>query len=379
MPPLTAIAAACHSDPYPYYQRLLAGPDLVFDTGLQLWIASRAAVICDIMSNSDCVVRPASQPVPDAIAGSSAGAVFSRLARMSEGPAHEAPKRALSQLLAAVDHGAVARRTRQLAPMLGSPDGAALTKWMFDLPTCVVADMLGVGGAELPQVARWVADFVRCLSPLSTPGQLASASDAAQALMERFASLPASASLHNASALGHEVVVANLIGLLSQTHDATAGLVGNSITALLAQPQLQARLRADPGLAGAFVREVARYDPAIQNTRRFVARATTVAGEHLQPGDTLLLLLGAAARDSEANPQAGVFLLERDERQQSGFGFGRHACPGQELAFTIATGAMHHLLALAHPLDAAALCWSYAPSANARLPQFSTAIPKGQP
>ena len=379
MQPSNAIAAASHADPYPYYIHLLAGPDLVFDTGLQLWIASRAAVIGDIMSNPDCVVRPASEPVPNAIAGSSAGAVFSRLARMNEGPAHEGPKRSLSQLLAALDHGAVARRTRQLAPMLGSLDGAALTRWMFDLPTCVVADMLGVGSAELPQVARWVADFVRCLSPLSTPGQLSSASDAAQALMERFASLPASASLLNASGLGHEVVVANLIGLLSQTHDATAGLVGNSITALLAQPQLQARLRTDPRLAGPFVREVARYDPAIQNTRRFVKHTTTTAGVLLQPGDTLLLLLGAAARDSDANPQADVFLLDRPDRRQSGFGSGRHACPGQELAFTIAASAIQHLLAQPHPLDAAALCWSYAPSANARLPQFTTVPPKGQP
>ncbi|MES2316527.1 MAG: cytochrome P450 [Pseudomonadota bacterium] len=133
---------------------------------------------------------------------------------------------------------------------------------------------------------------------------------------------------------------------------------------------MQLRLRADAQLAGTFVREVARFDPPVQNTRRFVAQATTVAGVALQPGDTILLLLAAAGRDDNANLQADVFLLERAERQQSGFGHGRHECPGQQLAFAIATGALQHLLALPEALDPSALCWTYAPSVNARLPQF---------
>ena len=379
MHPSNAIAAASHPDPYPFYRRLLAGPELVFDAGLKLWIASRAAVIRDVMANPDCLVRPTSEPVPAAIGGTSAGAVFSRLARMNEGAGHEGPKRALGQWLAALDHEAVARRTRHMATMLRSVDGAAINGWMFDLPTYVVADLLGFGAAELPQVALWVADFVRCLSPLSTSGQLASASHAAQALIDRVATLPASASLPGAECLGQQAVVANLIGLLSQTHEATAGLVGNSIVALLAQPQVQVRLRANPQLARAFVCEVARHDPAIQNTRRFVSRATSIAGVTLQAGDTLLLLLAAAGRDSDTHGQADAFLLDRPQRQQPGFGHGRHACPGQELAFTIAASAIQHLLSLPHPLDPATVCWTYAPSANARLPQFSTTQSKGQP
>lgn len=358
MPPLNAIAAASHPDPYPYYRQLLAGPDLVFDAGLTLWIASRAAVVREVMANPDCLVRPVDQAVPHAISGSAAGAIFSGLARMNEGAAHAGPKLAIAQVLAAVDLEQVARRTSHFAAML---DGRSITGWMFDLPTYVVADLLGLDEAELPRVALWMADFVRCLSPLSTPQQLASASTAAQALAARFAALP---QLRGVS-------LANLIGLLSQTHEATAGLVGNGIVALLTEPQLQARLRAAPHLAAAFVREVARYDPPVQNTRRFVAQATRVAGVALQPGDTILLLLAAAGRDEDANPHANAFMLERAQRQLSGFGHGRHACPGQELAFAIAASAIQHLLALPEPLDPSALCWTYAQSLNARLPLFS--------
>ncbi len=379
MTPSNAVAAASHTDPYPYYRDLLAGPDLAWDAGPKLWLASRAAVIREVMANPACVVRPAAEPVPNAISGSSAGEIFSRLVRMNEGAGHTGPRRALGQFLAALDLDAVARRTAQLAPMLGSVEGDAITRWSFDLPTFVVADLLGVDQPDLPQLAREVADFVRCLSPLSTPVQLASASEAARALMHRFAAPRLGSMLPDSAGLGQDVVVANLIGLLSQTHEATAGLIGNSIVALLSRSALQARLRGDPSLARSFVCEVARYDPAVQNTRRFVAQATTVAGVALQPGDSILLLLGAAARDDHDCAMADSFMLERAQGELPGFGHARHACPGQQLALTIATGAIGHLLAQPRALDPAALCWRYAPSANARLPQFMTAPTKGQP
>ena len=365
MEPLNAIAAATHPDPYPYYQRLQAGPELVFDQGLGLWIASRAAVIAEVMDNPLCRVRPAAEAVPKAIAGSSAGEIFARLARMNEGAAHAQAKRALGAVLRAVDMPLARQRSRQLASTLRSPDGAAITRWMFDLPTFAVAHLLGFDEAALPQVALWTADFVRCLSPLSTPAQLASASIAALALKDAIDQLLDNG---NGDGLAHQAaqaewadrdaLVANVAGLLSQTHEATAGLIGNCIVALLARDGMQARLRADPSLAGAFVQEVARDDPAVQNTRRFVAQATSVAGVALQPGDTILLLLAAAGR---------------------GFGHGRHACPGQDLAFAIATSAVQHLLALPHPLAAEALAWTYAPSVNGRLPLFFDTSLKGQP
>lgn len=312
---------------------------LEFDTDLNLWVARRADVIREVMDNPDCVVRPPAEPVPAAIAGSSAGAIFAQLVRMNEGDRHAAPKAAITQALAALDLEHVARRTTHFATVL---DGADITRWVFDLPTYVVADLLGIAEADLPQVAALVADFVRCLSPLSTPEQLASASTAAHTLMQRFAG-----SMQPGAACP-----ANRIGLLSQTHEATAGLIGNCIVALLRDPDLQERLRADPQQAGTLVRDVARLDPSVQNTRRFVARATSVGGVALQAGDAILLLLGSAG--------------------ECGFGHGRHACPGQELAYTIATGALQHLLALPQPLS---LDWTYKPSANARLPLFST---KGQ-
>ena len=344
MHPADPVAAATHSDPIPYYRQLQAGPALVFDASLRLWVASRAEVIEEIFANPDCVVRPPAEPVPRAIAGSSAGAVFGALARMNEGAAHANARRTVSELLTRVDPQRVAQLTARLAQDPALPQAPTLNAWMFALPTSVVACLLGFREAELAPVSAWVAEFVQCLSPLSGAAQLEAASHAAAALMARFAALepPGTAA----------ATLANLLGLLSQTHEATAGLIGNSIVALLRSPTLLHSLRRQPALAAELVAGTARTDPSVQNTRRFVARATIVAGVALAPGDTLLLLLGAVTD------------------RTLGFGHGRHACPGQAIALTIATAALQHLLTLPQPLDAATLHWRYRPSANARLPLF---------
>ena len=395
MHPSNAVAAASHPDPYPYYRQLLAGPALSFDADVRLWVASRADVIQEVFDNPHCLVRPVAEPVPPAIAGGDAGAVFARLIRMNDGAAHAGPKRAIGQALAGVDLAVVADKTCRLAAMLEErhvlADGASFTRWLFDLPTCVVADLLGVGHAELPLVARWVAEFVRCLSPLSTPEQLAEADTAARSLDRHFSEVVRSGSAAPGTLLGEvcrqaaetgwsgrEAVIANLVGLLSQTHEATAGLIGNCVVASLSRPGLERRLRAEPGLAAALVREVARFDPPVQNTRRFVAQATSIAGVALQPGEVVLLVLAAAGRDERVHAQPDLFMLKREGRALAGFGHGRHACPGQSLALIVATAALQYLLARPVAPGRVGLAWAYRPSANARLPEFFNVGPEGR-
>ncbi|MGH8804501.1 MAG: cytochrome P450, partial [Polaromonas sp.] len=355
------LAAAAHRNPYPYYAALVAGPALVFDAPRQLWIASSAAAVKEVLNNPACHVRPPAELVPKAILGSPAGEVFGHLVRMNDGAKHDAPRLALQRFLAAVDLGRVQTRTQALAASAagnGPLRGTALSRWTFDVPVMAVADLLGFDEAELPQVARWMADFVACLSPLSTEVQLAAAGAAAKALLARFSTLVRTAPSDPNSALARvqyeagqagwtnaEALLANLVGLLSQTYEATAGLVGNSIVALATQPGLLETVSREPGKLLQMVQEVSRHDPSIHNTRRFVAEATQIAGVPLQAGDAVLLVLAAAGRDPLCNPRPDEFLLERHDRDVPGFGRGAHQCPGQALACTIAAAALKALLA----------------------------------
>ncbi len=364
-PPADAIAAVTHPDPYPWYAALRAGPPLVFDTGLRLWVASRPEVVRAALRDPALRVRPPAEPVPAAIAGTPAGEVFGSHVRMNDGPLHAAIRPTLAAALSAIDPAqahadalAVAEAGIETSDALGDPSAACLA-----FPVRAVAHLLGFTLAELPSLSASTADFVACLSPLSTPDKLTAAGAAAAALMARFEARVGEpterdgsllASVRRASPQGLSgPLLTNLVGLLSQTCEATAGLLGNSLVALARDPDRRRRIGTQWTQLPALVEEVARRDPSVHNTRRFVAAPTHLAAIALAPGDALLLVLASG----EADPL--------------GFGHGPHACPGRDLALILATAALQAMLS--GGLDTADLQrrgWHYRPSVNLRIPVF---------
>ena len=378
--PHDAIAAATHADPYPYYARLREGTPLVRDETLGLWVASRADAVMQVLADSRLRVRPAAEPVPRAIAGLPAGELFSQLIRMNDGPLHAVHRPVLQRGLGRMDLRAAQGLASEVADHLPVD---ALDDWCLAMPVSAVAALLRFHSAQCPALARWTRDFVSCLSTLSSADQLQGASQAARELLHRFESLMASprpGSLlqgirHEAQAspgLQHRVLLCNLVALLSQTCDATAGLLGNAIVALQREAGLHAAMVQGRAKAQDIVAEVARHDSSVQNTRRFVPESMTVAGTPLQAGDAILVLLASAQRDPALHPEPDRFDLSRSERHLLGFGHGPHACPGLALAQAIAAAGLQSLCARRFT-DARALPtrWHYRPSVNGRLPVFS--------
>jgi len=141
--------------------------------------------------------------------------------------------------------------------------------------------------------------------------------------------------------------------------------------------RLRSRLRllgevmADQSLLPKVIEEVLRYDAPVQNTRRFLACDGIVAGQAMNRGHTVLLVLAAANRDPAANPDPDCFDAFRRTRGTYTFGAGAHACPGEKLAVTMANAGISGLIDLG--LDVRALtAMTYRSSANARIPQFAT-------
>ena len=133
----------------------------------------------------------------------------------------------------------------------------------------------------------------------------------------------------HAESIDEHHIVANALGFLFQTCDATAGLIGNSLVSLGRRPDVLERVTREPQDLRPTIEEVARFDSPVQNTRRFVETAGIVAGEVMQAGDAVLVLLAAANRDPAANPDPDRFNLQRPDRRLFTFGLGAHACPGR--------------------------------------------------
>ena len=358
--PADPFSAVTHVAPYGYYRRLADGPPLRFEASLDCWLATGSAGVRAVLGHPACRVRPLDLAVPHNLAGTPCGVIFAELVRMNEGERHAVPKQVLARALGHVDLARLHGRVMQMAGDRVPGSAAQLNEAIFELPLFAMADLLGFAPAQWPALAAWTRAFVACLSPLSNGEQLAGAHEAADALLHGFTALLREGQALPGSLL-HDIVsgadamgggmLANLVGLLSQTCDATAGLLGNAIVALRAQPELSTQLRAAPQRWSAMLHEVSRHDPAIHNTRRYTADAVELLGVRIPAGQMILVVLASAAQ------------------AESGFGHGRHACPGQSIAQTIATACLQ---AWADELAHLPLAWSYRPSQNARIPVFST-------
>jgi cytochrome P450 len=398
-PPRDPIAAVTHADPYPFYAELVASRPLYRDDTLGLWVAASAAAVTAVLISDLCHVRPPAEPVPKALLGSPAAEVFRHLVRMTDGTGHAHGKQAMSATLASIRGPWAADLSERRAGLLwdelelsGHPE--PISELAFRLPVQVTASLLGVREEMLSQAALWGGDFARCLAPAAKAEQIERGKVAAGHLLELFRSLLAgrpsgqqeegllavlAREAERVGAGGTDAVVANGIGLLFQVHDATAGLIGNTLVALASHRDLRSwlaadpdRLDADPGRLAAVVQEVLRFDPPVHNTRRFVVRAGVVAGQEMQPGDAILVLLAAANRDPAANPSPDRFDVARKDRRIFTFGAGAHACPGEALAATIAAAVVGEALRRGVDLEALAEKVSYYPSANVRIPILGT-------
>lgn len=369
--PSDPIAAVTHANPYPYYEDLVARAPLAFNDALGLWVAASAEAVTAVLTSGLCRVRPPAEPVPRALLGSSAGEIFGGFVRMNDGPRHPVLKRAVGAALGTLDERRVAgpgrEWARELAAEMGAmPEPRLVTDFAFRLPIYTVGNLLGVPREELPRLARSIGDFVAAVAPGSAPETVERGKEAAELLLRLLRSLLANAPAdgllatlaREAHAMGEDddAILANGIGFLFQAHDATAGLIGNALLALAARPEIR-----HPGLLRQVLQEVIRYDPPIQNTRRFVAQDGVVAGCSMKEGEAVLVVLAAANRDPSV----------QDGRCFT-FGIGPHACPGEALAVTIAEAGIESLLNAGIDFDRLAGKVIYRPSVNARIPLFES-------
>jgi len=387
--PNDAIAAVTHPDPYPYYAALVTQTPISYSHTLGMWVAAGASAVTAVLGSGLCRVRPPTEPIPPHLLGSPVADVFRHLVRMSDGPTHRARKRTVAAPLAGTNTRPVAAQSDRWARSFADGDALALAPhglmdFAFRLPVCVVASLLGISDAAVPEVAVSVGDFVACLAPSATDAQRERGAAATRHLLATFRTLLAAqravnAHMHTAPTVladeteqvEHEAdteTVATGIGLLMQTYEATAGTIGNTLVALATRPALRERAAADPHSLRQVVAEVLRHDPPIQNTRRFVAEDGVIAGEQMRAGDCVLVVLAAANRDPSANPHPARFDAARTHRRTFTFGSGTHACPGEVIAATIAEVGVARLIATGLAPERLTEAVRYRASANARIP-----------
>ncbi|MEV6038573.1 cytochrome P450 [Nonomuraea sp. NPDC052116] len=218
----------------------------------------------------------------------------------------------------------------------------------YSLPVTVICRMLGVPQADERLFHGWTAQLTRLLDGFGNPGDGNDEWAGGMADMHRYVNdLVAErrrsprrddlisellAAQEGGDALSHDELVSTIVLLLVAGHETTVNLIANGVLALLRHPGHLAALRADPGTASAVVEETLRYDPPVQLTARVAKEDMSVGKAKVPAGSLVILLLAAAHRDPEANPDPDRFDPAREQARHLGFGFGPHFCLGSPLA-----------------------------------------------
>ena len=108
--------------------------------------------------------------------------------------------------------------------------------------------------------------------------------------------------------------------------------MGITLTALLREPALVERVRADRTLLRAAIEESLRWEATDPMFSRWVTTDTTLGGVDLPKGSVLHLCLGAANRDPARWERPDEYDIDRPAKPSQGFGSGPHICLGMHVA-----------------------------------------------
>lgn len=331
------------ADPYATYRELRDRAPLYWSPAAGCWVLSRyhdvAAVLTDPItysSASGIFPTPADVDMTE---------MLLPMLVMSDPPRH-------TQLRKIVSRAFTPRRIAALettiegiaADLLG--EAPVEEAWDFvsafsgPLPAIVIADLLGVPREDRDQFRAWSSSFVQ-----SNPSRGQLGVEVATALYDYFALFLVErrarpqddlmTALVQAEVEGEYLSEEELLGfcllLLVAGHETTTNLLSNGMVLLAAHPESRERLADDPGLVPGAVEELLRYDSPVQGLSRTVTRPVELHGQWMRPGDTVLLLFGAANRDERVFADAEVFDIDR-RPEHIAFGRGIHFCLGAALA-----------------------------------------------
>ena len=215
------------------------------------------------------------------------------------------------------------------------------------LPIIVIGDMLGVAPEDRDTLLEWSDTMLK--------GQGAPDAAAMEKSAEAFSSYTAYINpvcaerrrtgntgdlvgvlCHaeiDGDSLDNDSLVHETLLILIGGDETTRHVISGGVEELLAHPDQQQRLAADPeGLMPGAVEEMLRWVSPIKNMARTATHDVELGGARIGKGQELLLLYASANRDEAVFQDPETFDITRSPNPHMAFGFGAHFCLGNQLA-----------------------------------------------
>ena len=344
-------------DPYPHFAELAREPVRQLDE--HTWLVSRHADITALLRDPRLSAQGPADPT--APAGSD-GKPFRGPFLMQDPPHHDTLRAQTVHQFVPRILGMRPDIDAKVAALLdehgGTGPGAldVVAALAYPLPVGVICALLGVPPEEEPVFHSFAGRLTRALDPIETLSEQEIADLEVTRrdwrayllpMIERRRARPGTDLVSGLLTDGdratrmNTVELATTLGmLLIAGHETTVNLVANGTLALLRNPDVLDRLRADPDLAPVVVEEVLRYDPPVQMNGRHTTTAVRVADQVVPAGAHVVMLLAAGNRDPLRFADPDRFWPERPHNAHLSFGGGVHYCLGAALARMEAEAAL---------------------------------------
>jgi cytochrome P450 len=363
MIPANPFDRRARSDPYPVYQ-FMRTVEPVHRSPVGFWILTRYADCKAVLDDkrwshsADRIFEPGRgelEPVDPTVRLLRASMMF------SDPPDHARHRGPFETVMkeAMQDIGPRAARvaTDLIELMREKEKGVDLIRdYAAPLPLVVLADLLGFPPADRGKVQRWSREMASGLDPMvrSTGVVAAGAASAAfiEYMLDRIGARRGNAAagmLAGAVAkLGKLTTweqIADMTTFLVMGIETTCNLIGNSMLALLRNPDQMAKLRQRPSLITSGLEELVRFDGPVHLTARVADEDVEVGGTTIAAGEQAIVLLAAANRDPARFKEPDRLDLARAVNPHLGFGAGVHACFAAPFARLLGASAINTVVA----------------------------------
>jgi cytochrome P450 len=133
--------------------------------------------------------------------------------------------------------------------------------------------------------------------------------------------------------LTHQELLIYLNVVAGAGNETTTRLIGWAGKVLAEHPDQRRQLVENPALIPQAIEELLRFEPPAPHVARYVTRDVEYYGQTVPEGSVMMMLIGAAVRDSRQFPPDGeIFDIHREQRQHLAFSVGTHYCLGSALA-----------------------------------------------
>ncbi|CCH31200.1 cytochrome P450 [Actinosynnema sp. NPDC047251] len=344
-------------DPYPYYARLRAEAPVYYNEKLDFFALSRHADVAPALRDSDRFSNE-NGPLMEREYWKPDSARHHSIVAMDP-PDHARWRRLISGSFSPRAIGRLEVQVRELSRLAVE---AAVERGTFDvmqdviypIPMDALGIVVGVPKADRPEVQRLLEGTVHREDGATTigPAQM----QAFQALSGYYAELVEERRKQPAEDLISDLLASEIDGKPLETQDVlaflhllggastvtTIDLIGNAWYWAWRNPdQQQAALAGD---VNGWVEETLRYDSPVQMVIRKSKVDLELHGVQIPAGAQVLMLMGAANRDSAEFPGADEFDLTRDASQLLSFSRGPHLCLGNLMGRRVARIVLEELV-----------------------------------